>query len=38
MSRLSMRPSPLRWEALETATRRCPAVGCPATTATGAPS
>jgi hypothetical protein len=27
MSRLSMRPSPLRWETLETATRRCPACG-----------
>src|SRR5687768_8325177 len=27
MSRLSMRPSPSRWETLETATRCCPACG-----------
>src|SRR3954468_23683727 len=27
MSRLSMRPTPSRWETLETATRRCPACG-----------
>src|SRR3954470_14110305 len=27
MSRLSMRPSPLRWETLETTTRCCPACG-----------